>query len=61
MLGGAGARFEGETFGDVYIDDLIVLVMSRSMSIPAELTARLAAADGICRELKMTDEDCQER
>ena len=51
MLGGSGARFDGDTFGDVYIDDLILLVLSPHLESPLELTCRLAAADEIYREL----------
>ena len=51
MLGGSGARFEGDTFGDVYIDGLILLVLSPQIQTPLELTCRLAAADDVYREL----------
>ena len=51
MLGASGARLEGVTFGDVYIDDLILLVLSPQIQTPLELTCRLAAADEVYREL----------
>ena len=45
LIGGGGSRLDAKTLSDVYIDDLIVLCCSNEISVPVELTARLALAD----------------
>lgn len=41
----------GNAFGDVYVDDLIILILSASIDTPTELGARLGATDEAYRDL----------
>ena len=52
-MGGGGSRLDSETLSDVYIDDLVILCCSSSISAPVELTARLALADATYAALNL--------
>ena len=46
LIGAGGSRLDSETLSDVYIDDLIVSCCTEQMSVPLELSARLALVKG---------------
>ena len=45
LVGGSPELFEGDFMGDVYIDDLVLLMIGEMLVPPGGLVSRLAAAD----------------